>query len=460
MELSREKKVPLLPEAYGGADSTFNFLHGTARERELRKMRVRYFILRAVLSLVLAFLTIALLQQLYLNHLSDVRFGALPDFARHRRPTKIHNTTDFNTPLFRPPFRTVGRYILDQDGNRVKLRSVNWYGASDIFMVPSGLDIRHRSEIAALIRAMGFNSVRLPFADELVIENPVIDGNLLNANPDLIGSRALDVFFAVIEALTDAGIAVIPNNHITQAEWCCGTHVDDMCDAGWSNDFLGSLCRVSQSKEDWLQHWETIMSPFANNSLVIGADLRNEVRGVLGSMPWSRWAPAAEEAGERLLKLNPNWLIFVEGIASANDLSGVHKQPITLSIPSRVVYSAHVYSWSGWGIGWPYSKRPYSAFKKSMRRNWAWLLEEDIAPVWVGEFGAPVSPSPGDYNYWSHLIRYLKELDADWGYWAINPRKPQGNEWESYGLVKDDWETVLFDYRLGDLMKLGLDYER
>ncbi|KAF1983375.1 glycoside hydrolase family 5 protein [Aulographum hederae CBS 113979] len=365
-------------------------------------------------------------------------------------------------PLIRPPLHTSGSRIVDTYGTPVTLRSINWYGASDMLFVPSGLDKQHRNDIAILIRALGFNSVRLPYSDELVVSNPVIQPSLLAANPDLVGATALDVFFAVVSALTEVGLAVIPNDHITHATWCCGI---DPCDAMWSNDHLGSLCRISQTEEDWLRNWETVMTPLAGNPLVIGADLRNEVRGLWGTMWWSKWARAAEMAGERILSINPDWLIFVEGVSSANDLSGVTSRPIVLSIPRKVVYSAHVYSWSGWGALDPYSRRTYSSFAKDMSRNWAYLLDRNIAPVWVGEFGTVEQPRKGDLNYWNHLIEFLAKLEeegqgASWGYWAINPRKPKNNEWEGYGLVADDWQKVRYDYRLKGLEELGLPLKK
>ncbi|KAL2008531.1 hypothetical protein VTN00DRAFT_6725 [Thermoascus crustaceus] len=366
---------------------------------------------------------------------------------------------------FTPPFHTKGRRILDARNASVKLTSVNWYGASDVNFIPSGLDVRHRDEIAALIRGLGFNSVRLPYADEMVRKNPLISPRLLAANLDLVpnagegseGARALDVFTAVVESLTAAGLFVIVNNHITQATWCCDAN---LCDAGWSNDWLGGslLCRVSQTEEQWIENWETVMSPLAQNPLVIGADLRNEVRGLWGTMQWDSWASAAEKAAERLLNMNPNWLMIVEGVSSANDLSGVRHRPVELSHPDRVVYSAHVYAWSGWGSLYPYSRRTYESFATDMRKNWAYLLEEDRAPVWVGEVGTSDKPDEGDQNYWNHLVRFLKEVDASWGYWAINPRKPAANEWESYGLVGDGWDSqsIRWDYRMNDLKQLGL----
>lgn len=50
-------------------------------------------------------------------------------------------------------------------------------------------------------------------------------------------------------------------------------------------------------------------------------------------------------------------------------------------------------------------------------------------------------------------MRYLKESDADFGYWALNPFKAT-LEKESYSLLGDDWKTVIADYRLRDLQKL------
>lgn len=353
---------------------------------------------------------------------------------------------------FTLPLRTKGRNIVDQKGRRFKLASVNWYGASDELFIPGGLEVRHRSEIAGMIRSLGFNSVRMPYSDEMVISNPAILPHLLIANPDLIGLRALDIFEAVVTSLTDVGLAVIINDHITTATWCCGA---DPCDAGWANDHLGPLCRVRQTEDDWIAHWETIMTRFIDNPLVIGADLRNEVRGVWGTMTWDRWATAAERAGNALLKMNPDWLIVVGGTESSNDLSGAGARPVRLDVDNRVVYSAHVYSWSGWGsLGGRYAKRNYPSFVKAMRHNWGYLVEGNLAPVWIGEFGAPDKPSEGDANYWGNLMRYLKAIDADFGYWAINPRKPKENEKESYALVEDDWNTPVLDYRMKDMTEL------
>lgn len=350
------------------------------------------------------------------------------------------------------PLRTRGRFVVDAAGERFKLHSVNWYGASDELFVPGGLEVRHRADIARTIRRLGFNSVRLPYADELVLTNPVIAPHLVRANPDLAGLRALDVFEAVVAALTDAGLAVIVNNHITTATWCCGANP---CDSGWANDHLGGLCAIRQTEEDWIRNWEVVMDRLRGNPLVIGVDLRNEVRGLWGTMPWARWAAAAERCGDRLLAMNPDWLVVVEGTESANDVSGAARRPVKLSVPDRLVYSAHVYAWSGWGSwGGRFAQRGYGSFVRTMRRNWLYLLEQDVAPVWVGELGASRHPSVGGARYWRHLWRLLKEVDADFGYWAINPNKAYQSTVETYSLVEADWETPVLDYRMKDMVEL------
>ncbi|GLI81760.1 hypothetical protein PoHVEF18_010149 [Penicillium ochrochloron] len=410
-------------------------------------------------SLVLA-VTIVVLVQLTLWKCDGDEMDNMPPMAA---TSVIHSTPA--TLNFTPPFHAKGRHILDAKGIPLKLASLNWYGASDTDFVPGGLEVQHRDAIAALIRDLGFNSVRLPYADEIVINNPVIEPSVIAANLDLFSNssqtdghtsvRALDVFHAVVESLTAAGLLVIVNNHITQATWCCGINP---CDLSWKNDWFGAdmLCTVSQTEERWIRNWETVMAPLVSNPLVMGADLRNEVRGLWGTMHWGEWADAAEKASERLLAMNPEWLMFVEGISSANDLSGVRKRPVKLSVPGRVVYSAHVYKWSGWGSLKPFSGRTYEDFAATMWKNWGYLLTEEIAPVWVGEFGTPDTPSEGDQNYWCHLMQYLRAMDASWGYWALNARKATG-EWESYGLVGDewDWPSVRRDYRLKDLLSLG-----
>ncbi|KAJ5837095.1 hypothetical protein N7447_003121 [Penicillium robsamsonii] len=314
---------------------------------------------------VLAGLGLVILQVTYSKTTTD---------SWHATEVKSDITVSPATTNFTSPFKTHGRHIRDADGESLKLASINWYGASNINFIPYGLDVRHRDEIAQLIRRLGFNSVRLPYADEIVDRGSVVNSSLIAANPALFLTatngkpRALDVYHSVVKSLTAAGLLVIVNNHTTQATWCCGINP---CDIIWYNDWLagGCFCRILQSEDKWIRNWETVMSPLAKNPLVLGADLRNEPRGIWGTLNWDDWATAAEKVLERLFAINPYWLMIVEGISSANDLSGVRSRPIKLSRPAQVVYSAHVYKWSGWGHLYPFFNRSYSGFAAAMNKN-------------------------------------------------------------------------------------------
>lgn len=81
-------------------------------------------------------------------------------------------------------------------------------------------------------------------------------------------------------------------------------------------------------------------------------------------------------------------------------------------------------------------------------------MKQDIAPVWVAEVGAPKHPSVSSHRYWSNLWRLLKSLDADFGYWAINPRTAKDNATESYSIVEDNWVTPVLDFRMKDMQEL------
>lgn len=374
-----------------------------------------------------------------------------PDDKRILLDEHLSNETSRAALEWSLPLKTQGRHIVGANGKKVRLSSVNWYGASDADEVPGGLNVQHRDIIAQTIIRLGFNSVRLPYSDQMVRDNRIIDQHFISANPDLEGMHALDIYVAVVKSLTSAGIAVIINNHITESRWCCDIKP---CDLMWSNSVFGRLCKVQQSDGDWRARWTSVMRRLIDDPLVIGADLRNEPRGLFGMSGWKRWVAAAERCANELHALNPDWLIFVEGIGSSNHLSRVRAHPVRLAVKKKLVYSAHVYGWSGWGSGKPYWTRSYEEFACDMRHNWAFLLEEDIAPVWIGEFGAPFRPNKGDAHYWQNLMRFLRSAGRpDFAYWALNPRKSDGHR-ESYSVVHEDWITPRRDYRMYDMLTL------
>ena len=93
---------------------------------------------------------------------------------------------------------------------------------------------------------------------------------------------------------------------------------------------------------------------YAHLPLVVGNDLRNEIRK--DSKEWMTptwgtgservdWRGAAIRGGNSVLKVAPHQLVIVEGLNYANDMLPIKDNPIQLDVPNKLVYSYHYYSW-------------------------------------------------------------------------------------------------------------------
>jgi endoglucanase len=343
-------------------------------------------------------------------------------------------------PLPAVPLHTDGRYVVDAKGKRFKLASVNWYGAEERDFVVAGLDRADLDAIAKGVRDAGFNSVRLPWSNELVETNPVVDAASLSKNPKLAGKTALEILDAVIDALARQGLVVVLDNHTSSADWCC-TEKDG--NGLWFTDAYPEIA--------WLADWRTIARRYAKQPAVVGADLRNELRGMPdgrkptwgGADPTLDWRSAASRAAEAVLGENPSLLVVVEGLAYANDLTGVYANPLTLSVPNRLVYSAHDYPWDHNG------ETTYDAFKTHLGNAWGYILAQGkpyTAPVWVGEFGTDHDGAHVSAFWFQSFARYLSEADIDWSYWALNGTEATGagrtlGAEESFGFLDAAWSA-------------------
>lgn len=362
-------------------------------------------------------------------------------------------------PLPALPLRTSGRWIVDAKGKRFKLASVNWYGADSPDFVVAGLDIATLPSIATLIRTLGFNSVRLPWSNELVETNPVVASARLAKNPSLVGMHALEVIDAVVDALAHEGLVVILDDHRSHADWCCDVAHGD-----------GLWYAPGYPESSFLADWTTMATRYKSRPAVVGADLRNELRSMLDpSAPstctgcgtgcpcldptWTGdngptdWYGAAQRAGNAVTAVNPDLLVIVEGLGYALDLTGVYSLPLTLNVPNRIVYSAHDYAFSHA----PFAS--YSDMATALGDAWGYILVQGkayTAPIWVGEFGtghgAPtdVSDTTGQGFWFENLRQYLQNADIDWSYWALNGTESSGysrtlGAEEGYGVLDKTW---------------------
>lgn len=364
--------------------------------------------------------------------------GSTPTSAAPAPPagTTVPPTTIPRADL---PLHTAGASIVDRTGQPVHLSAVNWYGGESVDFVPTGLEVQPLANIVRQIRQLGFNAVRLPWSNQMLEQNPVVPDYAVAANPQLQGLHAMAVYRIVVHALTDQGIAVILDNHNSNAEWCCGGNDGNML---WYN--------AQYPESSWLADWKTMVSTFRDDPLVIGADLRNEPRSpaTWGGPASTNWQAAAERGGNAVLSVNRNLLVFVEGISYAGDLSGVQQLPVVLDVPHQLVYEVHDYGWYESGF------TSYQQWYQQVYPKWAYLVTgPDPQPLWLGEFGTcntaancVASDSPGPNGFWFQILTtFVQRNHLSWAYWAVNGTQSTGagrtyGAPETYGILNPQWD--------------------
>ena len=138
------------------------------------------------------------------------------------------------------------------------------------------------------------------------------------------------------------------------------------------------------------------------------------------AIPSRDWAAAATRAGNAVLAADPNWLIFVEGVQTQGDgtstwwgggLADVAKHPIKLSVANHVVYSPHDYPSSVYAqIVVLRGELPGQSCRPSGITTGATWSRDNIAPVWLGEFGTKLETT-SDKQWLTTLVSYLGHIE-------------------------------------------------
>ncbi|KAJ7065382.1 cellulase [Mycena amicta] len=376
------------------------------------------------------------------------------------------------TPAWIGPLSTRGRYVVDANGNRFKLQGGNWHGGSGTYSgsgdisddanhhagenahtMPLGLQYVPIDQIIDSFVELGINSIRLQFSNDMIHDTTIVQDAWVAANPQFKGMTPLQVYDAVVKALTDRGIAVILNNHTIKSIWCCGVDGNERWDE-------------SQDFDTWVADWLFMVNRYKDNKRVVGADLYNEVRrDILTDPNWGNgdsadWQQASQRVSDQILTANPDILIIVEGINWVGlPVDGLpHSRPTlipvaqlshTTIIPHKLVYSAHFYSYTGpnhsgaTGIGETSDPR----YRDLSRADLFSVLQSSAlyvaltaemhytAPVWISEFGMEgrADTLDSDRAFWQNFIDYLVQTDADYAFWPLvgylNATTGTGNGW-------------------------------
>ena len=375
---------------------------------------------------------------------SQTSMGTAPGIASSHAQTDSTVAEGTRDTACQPPYgwlTTQGNWIVEaQDSTcKIRLAGVSWFGMQSNTYALAGLNFEKYTTILDEVASMGFNSIRIPFSDQLVEQSKNITINhrkFLRANPELPSNlHPLQLLDDVVTYAATKNIMIILDNHFTKAVPASGTPPPQR-QVVRRHRALGSPPVGIGDEKKWIADWVALATRYIADPNVIGFDLRNEPHTQWDGKWWnlqdyvengatwgkctkrlcgkyaSKWKPSsdwvaeAEAAGNAILAVNPHLLMFVEGVQLyphphsktgvysywwGGILRGVSVDPVVFKVPNQLVYSPHV--WGPWKCCDPdgeFTGMSYNSIAQNYYDNWAFILSSKNAaiqaPIWIGEF--------------------------------------------------------------------------
>lgn len=370
--------------------------------------------------------------------------------------------------------------VVDMYGNPVWMTGCNWFGYNVTTQCFDGVWSRNMHEMLNEMADHGFNLMRVPMSTQILLQwkNHDPDPYMVKINewknPELTvegieGGKpkySFDIWNQAVEWCRENGIKIM---------------IDIHCATTASNGHQYPLWYDSNySYDDWLEALNWVADYYKDDDTIIAIDLKNEPHGKndgQGMAKWddskddNNWKYAAERGANAVLSANPNLLVMVEGIEVypkfeegedwdsqpvdyarypwspfygawwGGNFRGARKYPVNLGkYQSQLVYSPHDYGPLVWEQDW---------FKKDFTRetllddywrdSWAYLIEEKISPLLMGEWGGFIDEThdpTGDNTKWMTILRdYMIEKRIHHTFWCFNE-----NSGDTGGLLKNDFQ--------------------
>ncbi len=412
---------------------------------------------------------------------------------------------------------TEGNQIVDKNGNSVWLTGANWFGFNASERVFHGIWSVNMENLVEGVAERGINLIRVPIGTELIKEwqSGVFEATNVNlfTNPNLTGKNSLEIFDHFLSVAKACGVKVMLDVHHPDQN-NSGHHY-----WGWEKGDI--------TVDDFYDTWEWITDRYKNDDTIIAMDLQNEPHGspdgsegnslergpdesweefcnrkpetdVTDFAKWddstdaNNWRHVAQTAAERILAVNPNLLILVEGIEAyprygkwvnhkntpvpsaqhecydfnwwGGNLRGVRDFEVeVLGHQAQIMYSPHDYGPLVYLQPWFEEEFDRNSLRAEVwEPNWLYIHQDHISPLLIGEWGGFIDG--GDNQRWMEALRdEIVELGLHHTFWAINP-----NSGDTGGLLMNDWLT--WDEEKYDILEpalwqshdgkfIGLDHE-
>lgn len=328
---------------------------------------------------------------------------------------------------------SVSKGKIQANGKPFHVKGVNWFGYEEVGEVLHGLWGEMTMDFALdFIQEHNFNAIRIPYAVETLLNNPIIPADRVSSQPELGGLRMIETMKVLVEKAAERNLLIMFDAHrLRPAD-------------GISDIWYDSLT----SKADAKAAWAMLADTFCGSWNVFAADLKNEPHGEAewGTGSPQDWHQGAEELGNFVQSQCPRWLIFVEGVSAhvkgyesvtgwwGGLLQGVRTDPVELNDNSKLVYSPHVYGPS------VFMKPIFEDenYPKNLDAIWdedfGFVPKETGHPIVIGEFGGFYDGL--DHAWQNHVVKYIVRHNIGFFYWCLNP-----NSGDTGGLLSKDWKT-------------------
>lgn len=319
------------------------------------------------------------------------------------------------------------------------------------------------------------------------------DSEYYSFNPDFVDEdgdtmNSMEIFDVIMEKLKDYGLKAIidvhsPASHNSGHNYNLWFYNEDADDAD-------NMAVDADGNEITTEMWEDslvwLADKYSNDDTILAYDLKNEPHGKRGydgdtcpdtiakwddSTDENNWAYAATECGKAILEVNPNALIMIEGVEQypkteegytydtadiygadedespwypawwGGNLRGVADYPIDFGdddLNDQIVYSPHDYGPAVYEQTWFEGDfDTESLLDDYWYDTWAYINDQEIAPLFMGEWGGYIGDGYEDNEKWMELLRdYMIENHISHTFWCLNP-----NSGDTGGLLSDDWTT-------------------
>lgn len=321
--------------------------------------------------------------------------------------------------------------VITFNNSPINIKGVNWFGLETEVYCLHGLWAATFDSLMNFIIKNNFNALRIPLSLEVMlgldtIKIKSVDTSINPKFKDFTVGQFIDY---LVSYAASKGILIMFDFHRF-----VGTGT--ITELWYSSDYPESKV---------IEGWLNIVKRYIKYPNVFAIDLKNEPHGQAewGTGSANDWKAAAERIGNAILNVNPNLLIYVEGIESykgigswwGGNLAGVNDNKVNLSKPNRLVYSPHVYGPSV--ASQPYfTDSSFSNMPPIWDRDFNFINKNKITPICIGEFGGWLKSSNHDDAWQAKITSYIKDNNINFFYWCLQP-----NSGDTGGLLSDDWMT-------------------